>query len=815
MAPSLPACDPVGTFFAQDLRRGFRTLVKSPGFSVAAIVVLALGIGANTAIFSVVNGVLLQPLPFPDSARLVRIWHTPPQSGFPGLRTFAVSPANFLDWERQSRSFEGMALIRFTGLNLTGGASPEALSAAQVTSDFFSVLRARAVLGRTFNKPETEPGAEPTAVLSHDLWKTRFGGDPAIVGRDIRLDDRLYRVIGVMGPRVRLPEFAQLWIPYDWTPEQRAMRGNHNCLVVARLKPGVERGAAQTEMSVISDRLARQYPEEDAGWGALVVPLREDLVADVKPVLLVLLGAVGFVLLIACANIANLVLARTLGRRRELAVRSALGATRGRLVQQLLSETLLLSLAGGALGLFLARFGVDAIVAFLADDLPRSAEVALDARVLAFTFVLAVATGVLAGIVPAWRLTRGDVAGPLRQGAGRTVGEGDPGSRTRGLLVVSEVALSLVLLVGAGLMVRSLWLLQRVDPGFDSRNVVTMHVDLPKSKYAEPARQHAFVAQLLERLRAVPAVEAAGAVSDLPLTGNQNWPIAIEGRPAPPVAEQPNVVTSIVAGDYFRALRIRLVDGRLFTPADTADTPAVILVSESMAKRFWPGESALHKRLTTAFFPGPREVVGIVADLKQQGLEVREPVSAMYLPESQFPFRGIDLAIRTTSPGVAAAAVSAVRALDSDLPVLRVGSLEAIRMGSISRQRFGMILLAGFAGLALLLAAVGISSVLAYSVRRRRREIGIRIALGARTSDVLRMVIVQGMRPALLGMAVGVAGALALGRVLSSLIFGIRASDPATFAAVAVLLGAIAVLACFVPARRAAGVSPTVALRDD
>ena len=805
----------MGRFLAQDLRRGFRNLAKSPGFAAAAIVVLALGIGANTAIFSVVNGVLLEPLPYPDPGRLVRVWHTPPQSSFPGLRTFGVSPANYLDWEREARSFEHMALFRFIGLNLTGSGSPEALTAAQVTADFFSVLEARPLLGRTFGRPESEPGAAPVAVLSHDLWKTRFGGDPGIVGRDVRLNDRLYRVVGVMGPKVRLPDFAQVWVPYEWTPEQRATRSNHNALVIARLRPGVERSAAQTEMSLLSDRLARQYPDDDAGWGALVVPLREDLVADVRPVLLVLLGAVAFVLLIACANIANLVLARTLGRRRELAVRSALGASRARLVQQLVSETLLLALAGGALGLFLAQFGVEAIVAFLADDLPRSAEVALDARVLAFTFLLAVATGLLAGIVPAWRSTRGDVAGPLRQGSGRTVGEGDPGARTRGLLVVSEVALSLVLLVGAGLMVRSLWLLQRVDPGFDPRNVVTMHLDLPKSKYAEPVRQHTFLTQLLERLRALPGVEAAGAVSDLPLTGTQNWPIAIEGRPSPPVSQQPNVVTAIVGGDYFRALRIRLLAGRLFTPADAADSPGVILVSESMAKRFWPGESALHKRLTTAFLPGPREVVGIVADLKQEGLDVREPISAMYLPESQFPLRGIDVAIRTTNPGAAAGAVSAVRSVDPDLPVLRLGSLEAIRIGSLARQRFGMILLAGFAGLALLLAAVGISSVLAYSVRRRRREIGIRIALGAKTSDVLRLVVLQGLRPAAVGMILGIAGALGLGRALSSLIFGVRASDPATFAAVALLLGAVAVAACLVPARRAAAVSPTTALRDE
>ena len=803
------------TALGQDLRHGARLLVKSPGFTLAAIGIFTLGIGANTAIFSVVNAVLLRPLPFPDSARLVRVWHTPPAASFPGMRIFAVSPANYLDWERQNHVFEKMALIQFQGLNLTGGGEPESVAAAQVSSDFFSVLGARPALGRTFTREEYSGGPSHVVVLGHSIWKTRFGADPGIVGSEIRLDDQPWRVVGVMGPDIRLPDFSSVWVPMEWDAKKRAQRANHNALVVARLKPEVDLARAKAEMNVISDRLARQYPEDNTGWGAVVIPLHEDLVGEVRPTLLILLGAVAFVLLIACANVVNLALARTLARRKEIAVRSALGASRGRLLRQLMAETLLLSLAGGALGLFLASYGVDGIVAFLADQLPRSSEVHLDAWVLAFTLAISVATGVVAGFAPAWRLTKGDIADSLKQGLGRTDADSG-GQRTRNLLVVSEVALSLVLLVGAGLLIRSLWLLRRVDPGFDSRGVVTMSVGLPRTRYSEPGRQSAFFDQALEKIRALPGVEAAGAANTLPLTDSENWPIAIEGRPLLPVARQPIAITTVVAGDYFRALRIPLRRGRLFSREDRADAPTVAVISESMAKRFWPGEDAIGRRLTAVFLPDKIcQVVGIVGDVKLRGLDYRDSVPAMYLTHAQAPGPGMEFTIRAGTSFVASAAVAAIHEMDPDQPVLQVGTMEQILAGSLSRQRLTMLLLAAFAGVALILAAVGIYSVLAYGVRRRGREIGIRMALGARPADIMRMMLFQGMSPALFGLAIGLGAALVLGRVLSGLIFGVSAYDPATFAAVAVLLCVVALIACLAPARRATRVDPLRAIREE
>jgi predicted permease len=593
-----------------------------------------------------------------------------------------------------------------------------------------------------------------------------------------------------MRPDFQIPDRARAWVPLAWNAAERAVRTNHNRLVVARLKPGVALKTAQAEMDTISRRLEQQYPEDDRGWGAVVLPLHQDLVGDVRPLLLILLGAVGFVLLIACANVANLVLARTLGRRKDIAVRCALGANRVRLYQQLLSETLILSLSGGAVGFLMAGFGLDGIVAFLGDQLPRVGKVALDGWVLLFTLVISVSTGLLAGIAPAWRLMKESPAGPLKEGIGRTVSAAGDG-RTRGALVVSEVALSLVLLVGAGLSIRSLWLLSRVDPGFDPRNVLTLTAMLPRPKYAEPSRQIAFVHQVLERLRALPGVESAGAVDDLPTTGTSAWPIAVEGRPPLPVAQQPAVATCIVAGDYFRSLRVSLKRGRLLTPADDARAPGAVVVSESMARRFWPGEDALGKRLTSAFFPaGPLQVAGIVGDIKQDGLDHLQPVEQMYVAFEQAPTIHIQFTIRSVAgaPALVSAAAAAMRQVDPDQPLLEVKTMDRLLADSLSSRRFTMALLAAFAVLALALAGIGIYSVLAYSVRGRGHEIGVRMALGARTGDVLRLVVSQGMRPAVLGMAIGLAAALALRRILSSLLFGVGASDPVTLAAVAALL---------------------------
>jgi len=812
--------------FLFDLRYGFRTLLRNPSFSITAALLLALGIGANTAIFSVVNPVLLRPLPYQDSSRIMQIWHVPPAKSFPGLRLFSVSPANYLDWQNQNHSFEEMAAYGGARFNIGGKERPEAIQAAPVAPGFFSILRVHPLLGRTFSPEEDRPGQGHVAVLGHTLWRDHFGADPGIVGRDILLNGETYNVIGVMPPNFKFPSWAQLWVPLAWTNEQRAVRGNHNYLVIGRLKPGVESRAAQAELSAISSRLEQLYPEDDKGWGATILPLREQLVGDVRPALLVLLGAVAFVLLIACANVANLVLGKILEQKKEIAIRAALGATRSAILRQILAETVLLSLAGGALGLLLARFGVTLIVKFLADRLPRSTEITLDAPVLAFTAFLALFAGTLAGLLPVLRFTRTDVNEALKQGQSR--GSSSPsGSKTRLLLVVSEVALSLVLLIGAGLMVRTLWQLSSVHPGFDPNNVLTMTVPVPANKFATAAAQSAFFDRVLQQVRRTPGVESAGVVDELPLgNGGSHQPVAIEGQPVVPMADQPEVDVRLISSGYLHALRVPLLSGRDISDSDVVGRTPVALVSESMAKRFWPNQDPLGKHLTLTFFPNEvREVVGIIGDVKLDSLDETRPVATVYWPLDQMvappsePWRsfGMSLAVRTSADPLSAvsAVTSAVRQVDPQTPVIDVISMNGLISNSLSPQRSNMLLLAAFAGLALVLTAVGIYSVLAYTVRRRVREIGIRMALGASHSDVLKMVIADGLKPILLGVGIGFAAALALGRVVSSLLYGVHSADPLTFAMVALLLVAVGLLATVVPAYRATRVEPIRALREE
>jgi predicted permease len=603
-------------------------------------------------------------------------------------------------------------------------------------------------------------------------------------------------------------------VPTAWGAKERAVRNNHNYSTVARLKTGVSLEQANAEMRVISNRLGRQYPEDDKDWGAVVVPLKEDRVGDVRPLLLVLLGAVAFVLLIACANVANLMLARTVARQKEIAVRSALGASRGRVLRQLISESIVLTLIGGGFGLFLATFGMKAMVKLLGDEIPRSTVVGVNLTVLLFTLAISIVTGALAGLAPAWRGTRTNLADSLKQGLGRTDADSG-GSRTRNVLVVSEVALSLVLLIGAGLLIRTLWNLRRVDPGFDPKNAWMMSVVLPKTQWEDKTRQVQFFERALERMRAIPGVQAVAAVSNVPLTGESDWPIQVEGRPPLPVSQQPNVVSVNVAGDYLRAMRIPLLRGRWFTSTDGPDTPGVIVISDSMAKRFWPGEEPIGRRLTIAFAPEKiREVVGIVGDVKSRGLELREPVPEMYVPHAQIPSPVMDFVVRG-GRHVARAAVAAVHEVDPGMPVIDVNPMQEVLAVSLSRQRFAMLLLASFAGLALVLSAVGIYSVLSYTVRSRRREVGIRIALGAQICDVLRLIVVQGMRPAALGIGIGLAAALGLGRLLSSVVYGVTPTDPWTLGAVAALLALVALFACTLPAVRATRVDPIRVLREE
>jgi putative ABC transport system permease protein len=804
-----------------DLRFGFRMLRKAPGFTMVAVVVLALGIGANTAIFSVVNAVLLRPLPFQDSDRLVQVWHVPPPKSFPGMTRFSVSPANYLDWEKQSHAFESMAIYGYSNYSLAGSGDPESVTGIRVSPEFFSILRIHPILGRVFLPEENQTGRGRVAVLSQSFWQTHFASDPDIVGRTILLDSLTYSVVGVIPTRTAFPTSSdpkaqpQLWTPLAWTDAERAIRGNHNYLVIARLSPGADVKQAGAEMSTISSRLEQQYPEDDKGWGATVVPLREQLVGDVRPALMVLLGAVGFVLLIACANVANLVLVKTLARQKEIAIRTALGASSVRVARQILSETLLLALTGAVLGLILAHFGVELIVAFLAQSLPRTTDITVDGWVLAFTLVISLLTGLAAGLVPAVRASKTNLNDSLKQGVGRT--DADSGdSRMRSVLVVSEVALSLVLLIGAGLMVRSLSRLRNVDPGMDSYNVLTMSFALSSTKYNKPIQQIGFYDQLLQRVRALPGVASAGAIDSLPLGGGSIQPIAVEGRPQVPMSEQPEVAVRVVEPGFIATMRIPLLQGRQLSSSDVADRPSVIVVSESMAKRFWPGQDPIGKRLKMTFSPEKsREIVGVVGDVKGDGLDVLEPVATLYVPLAQQPTPYMSLVVRTSAPPntLISAISNAVHEVDREQPVVGVITMDDIVANSLSHQRFSMLLLSAFSGLALVLAAIGIYSVLAYSVRRRIREIGVRMALGARRADILQMILGQGTKLALIGTGIGIAAALGLTRLMSSQLFGVTATDPVTFLSVAALIVLVALAACYIPARRATKVDPMVALR--
>jgi len=797
-------------------------LRKTPGFTMVAVVVLALGIGANTAIFSVVNAILLRPLPFQAPERLVQVWHVPPPKSFPGTTRFPVSPANYLDWEKQNHVFENMAIYGHRSYNMTGSGEPESVSGIAVSPEFFFVLRVQPILGRVFLSEENQDGRGKVAILSQAFWQTHFASDPNIVGRTISLDHLTYTVVGVVASKSLFPVSSdpqsqpQLWTPLAWTDAERAIRGNHNYHVIARLKPGADVKQSQAEMNTISARLEQEYPNDDKGWGATVVPLRDQLVGDVRPALMVLLGAVGFVLLIACANVANLVLIKTLARQKEIAIRTALGASSVRVVRQILSETLLLALTGGMLGLVFAHFGVKLIVAFLARSLPRTADITVDGWVLAFTLAVSVLTGVVAGLLPAIRASKTNLNDSLKQGLGRTDADSG-GNRTRGVLVISEVALSLVLLIGAGLLIRTLARLRNVDPGLDPHNVLTMSFSLSSTKYDKSVQQIAFYDQLLQRVRGLPGVASAGAIDFLPLGGGgSTQPIAVEGRPALAMSEQPEVAVRAVEPSFFETMRIPLLRGRAFSGADIADRPAVILISESMAKRFWPGENPLGKRLKMSFSPEKsRQVVGVVGDVKGDGLDVLDPVATLYVPLAQQPKSYMSVVVRTSSPPntLVSAVSAAVHEVDGEQSVLDVITMDDIVADSLSHQRFNMLLLSAFSGLALLLAAIGIYSVLAYSVRRRMREIGVRMALGAGRGDILRMILGQGTKFALIGTVSGIAAAFGLTRLMASQLFGVTATDPVTFLSVATLIVLVALAACYIPARRATKVDPIVALR--
>ena len=795
------------TLFA-DLRYAFRVMSRTPSFAVAVVSVLALGIGANTAIFSIVNAVLLRPLPFEEPERLVRIF-----TRTPGGRLFELSPGKFYDWQRDAQSFEGMAMYQCCGfreLALTGTGAARTVRATAVSAGFFEIVRARPALGRVFRQEEDTPGGKHVVVLSDRFWRTEFDGSPDVIGRTVKLSDEAYTIVGVMPATASVASWtamaSDVWVPLALNDEQRAARGNHNRDGVARLNSDVGLAQAQAEMDAISARLASDFPKSDGRWGAVVIPLQEEIVGDSRTMLLMLLGAVGLVLLIACANVGNLLFTRVLGRRKEIAIRSALGAGRGRVFQQLLTEALLLAGAGGALGLLLAYGTLTSASTLLAGQVPRAEEASMDGRVLLFAVGVSMLTGMLAGTLPAVRAGRSDLNDALKEG-GRS--SGAIGVGTRRLLIVCEVALSLVLLMGAGVMIQSLLALRYGDTGFDPNNVLTMSVRLVDARYPSPTQRSSFFDAALQRIRALPGVEAAGTIDDLPLKEGSSQTLDLEGYPPrrDPVAVQVRQVTP----GYVRAMGIQVLRGRDIVESDAE----VLLVSADAAKLYWGADDPIGRR---ALLPALsktvlRQVVGIVGDVKQRNLiEATTPTVYFYTRE---PYGRATFVLRTSVPPATLAqpAVAAIRAIDPEQPVGDIRTMVQVLDGRLTSQRFSALLLGVFAGVALLLAAVGIFSVVSYVVRGRSREIGIRIALGARRADVLRLVIVEGISPALAGIAAGAIAALASSKVVQTLVFGVSASDPLTLVVVATTLTFVALMASLVPAFRALRLDPVKALR--
>jgi putative ABC transport system permease protein len=803
----------------QDLRYGARMLLRNPGFALVAVVTLALGIGANTAIFSVVNAVLLRPLPYGDPEQLVRIGGANLRIG---KEMGSFSPQDFYDWKERNTVFESIAAYDGWSPSLTGVGDPEKIEAGRVSASFFSILRAQPARGRAFLPGEDERGNHLVVVLSHRLWQRRFGSDPAIIGKQITLSAVSYTVIGVMPATFETPRLTgamlvepELWAPFapdlnDWTRDSRAVDAG-----LARLKPGVTLEQAAAEMKAIAGQLEQQYPETNAGAGVSLASLHESLVGKTRAALLLFLAAVGFVLLIACANVANLLLARAASRQKEIAIRTALGANRPRIIRQLLTESILLAALGGALGLLLALWATDLLVAGAADVIPRLGEIKMDGLALGFIALVSLVTGIAFGLAPALQASKPDLNEMLKEG-GRMSGAGVGNRRARNLLVIAEVAVSLVLLVGAGLLIKSFLRLQEVKPGFNPEHVLAMEMFLPGAKYPEEYQHVAFFEQVLTRARALPGVEAAGVVSVLPISENYDrFGFTVENEPPTPTGEGPSADRYMVSPGYLQALGIPLLRGRQFNEQDDRDAPPVVIVNETFARNYWPSGDAVGRRVRTGDEKNPwREVVGVVADVKQYGLDTPSTLQ-LYLPHQQSPSQQMVLVVRTKGDpeGQIASVRNEVWAVDKDQPVYNIRTMEQLLSKSVAQRRFNMLLLGIFAAVAMALAAIGLYGVMAYSVTQRTHEIGIRMALGAQAQDVLKMVVGQGMLLALIGVGIGLVAALALTRLISSLLYGVSATDPMTFVGVSLLLSLVALMACYIPARRATRVDPMVALR--
>jgi putative ABC transport system permease protein len=790
-----------------DMRFAVRQFSKTPVFTIVAILTIALGIGANTAIFSVVNGVLLRPLPYSEPDRLVRVYEVTRQFG-----RFSVAPATFLDWQRDSTTLQRVAAYDVGSATLAQDGMPERVTNVEVSWDLFDLLGVKPILGRTFVQDEDAPMKNHVIILSYGMWQRRFGGDRGVIDRTLILTGVPHTIVGVMPAGFAFPSpEAEYWVPLG-LETANAPRGAHYLGVVARIKDGATIEQAHAEIKTITERLARQHPENSKDESGEVVGLHEQIVGKIRPALLTLLGAVGVVVLIACGNVANLLLVRASVRSKEIAVRTALGAGRRRIVTQMLAESLVLALAGGALGLLLAYAAIAPLQALNADSIPRIDDVAIDGKVLAFTLLLCVATGILFGLVPAWQASRPNVSEAIKEGGRSSSGSG--GRWLRNGLVMAEVALSVVLLVGAALLLRSFSRLTSVDPGFRAENVLTFRVAVPRTSYKEDAQIEALYAQLLERLRAMPRVTAAGMIQSLPIRDSYVLSFSIQGRPVEPGSDS-SANYRVASPGYFEALGIPVRQGRTFTDRDAAGGPKAAIVDDAFARRYFPGEDPIGQRIdigngTDGFY----EVVGLVGDVRYGGLDAT-PEPTMYVPHRQdvFSMMWIVARIDGEPTAIASNVRGLLRDLDRNLPAFSMSALTDVVRESLDQRRFSVLLLGLFATIALLLAAVGLYGVISYSVSQRTQEIGVRLAIGAPRSRLLGMVVGQGMKLVIAGIVLGLAGALTLARVVSTLLFEVTPFDPPSYAGTVIALIAVAALACYVPARRAMRVDPITALR--